>query len=94
MKSQASMIPLLCWPSFSGPNREEESVLLRAHRSTQVPDEPIFLGGRLTTQIPPIKITVVGLPPRGSDRHDKGKNPVNGYEKHAKLGRSKRPAVG
>jgi len=29
--------------------------------------------GRLTSQIPPIKITVVGLPPRGSGMHD----PVN-----------------
>jgi hypothetical protein len=28
----------------------------------------------------PIKIAVVGLPPRGSDRHDKAKNPVNSYD--------------
>jgi hypothetical protein len=28
----------------------------------------------------PIKIAVVGLPPRGSDRHDKAKNPVNSYQ--------------
>jgi hypothetical protein len=27
----------------------------------------------------PIKIAVVGLPPRRSDRHDKAKNPVNSY---------------
>ncbi len=38
-----------------------------------------ILGGRLTSWISPINITVVGLPPRGSDRHHKGKNPVNAY---------------
>jgi hypothetical protein len=36
-------------------------------------------GGRLTSQIAPIKITLVGPPLSGSDRHDKGKNSVNSH---------------
>ena len=36
-------------------------------------------GERLTSWISRIKIIVVGLLPRGSGRHDKGKNPVNCY---------------
>jgi hypothetical protein len=31
-------------------------------------------GVHLTSRIPPIKITVVGLPLRGSGRHDEGKS--------------------
>ena len=33
----------------------------------------------MTSQIPPIKITVVGLPLRGFGMHDEGKNPVNDH---------------
>jgi len=36
------------------------------------------LGG-LTSQIPPIKMTAVGLPLRGSGVHDDGKNLVNDH---------------
>jgi hypothetical protein len=36
---------------------------------------------RLTPAISPIKIVEVGLPPRGSGRHDLGKNLVNDHWK-------------
>ena len=38
-----------------------------------------ILGGRLTRRNPLFKITMVRLLSRGSGRHAKGKNPVNGY---------------
>jgi len=47
--------------------------------STGTRAAPAARGRRLTSPVPRFKMRVVSLPLRGSDAHDKDKNPMKGY---------------